>query len=136
MRILSYVLLFIFAFILNQTIAGQTIELVATGNYHYQKPDAGVHRILTYNVRNGKGVDGKTDYDPVAAVINAVNPEVAAIQELDSATTRSNGVDVLKAIAEKCGMEYIFSASIPYVGGKYGIGILSKEKPIKSLYCR
>ena len=110
------------------------IESVATDNYHYQKPDAGVHRILTYNVRNCRGMDGKTDYDPVAAVINAINPEVAAIQELDSVTIISNGVDVLKAIAEKCGMEYIFAASIPYGGGKYGIGILSKEKPINTSF--
>jgi len=134
MRILSYCLLFAFAFIFNETIAGQTIEPVATGDYHYEKPDAGVHRILTYNVRNGKGMDGKTDYDRVAAAINTINPEVAAIQELDSVTTRSNGIDVLKAIADKCGMEYIYGASIPYGGGKYGIGILSKEKPINTSF--
>jgi endonuclease/exonuclease/phosphatase family metal-dependent hydrolase len=134
MRIFSYVLLFAFAFVFNETIAGQTFEPVATCDYHYEKPDAGVHRILTYNVRNGKGMDNKTDYDRVAAVINAINPEVAAIQELDSVTIRSNGVDVLKAIAEKCGMKYIYGASIPYGGGKYGIGILSKEKPINTSF--
>jgi len=134
MKILTYCLLFAFAFIFSETIAGQTIVPVATGDYHYEKPDAGVHRILTYNVRNCKGMDEKTDYDRVASVIKVINPEVAALQELDSVTTRSNGVDVLKAIAEKCGMKYIYGASIPYGGGKYGIGILSKEKAINTSF--
>jgi len=134
MRILGYGLLFAFAFTLNETVAGQTIEPVATGGYRYEKPVAGVYRILTYNVRNGKGMDEKTDYDRVANVIIAIHPEVVALQELDSVTTRSNGVDVLKTIAEKCGMNYFYGASIPYQGGKYGIGILSNEIPLKTAF--
>jgi len=136
MRIISYCLLFAFAFafILHKAVAGQTIKPGTINDYHYEKSDAGVHRILTYNVRNCKGMDGKTDYDRVANVINAIHPEVVALQELDSVTTRSNGVDVLKAIAEKCGMKYIYGASIPYQGGKYGIGILSKDTPLKSSF--
>lgn len=134
MRIFSYGLLFAFALILNEAVAGQTIEPIVIGDYQYEKPDAGVHRILTYNVRNGKGMDEKTDYDQVANVIIAIHPEVVALQELDSVTTRSNGVDVLKAIAEKCGMNYFYGASIPYQGGKYGIGILSKEIPLRTTF--
>lgn len=134
MRILSYGLLLAFAFILHETVAGQTIKPVTISDYQYKKPDAGVHRILTYNVRNGKGMDEKTDYDRVASVIIAIHPEVVALQELDSVTTRSNGVDVLKTIAEKCGMNYFYGASIPYQGGKYGIGILSKEIPLKTAF--
>lgn len=134
MRILSYVLLFVFAFILDKTVAGQTIEPVATGDYHYEKPAAVVHRILTYNVRNCKGMDNKTDYDRVAAVINAIHPEVVALQELDSVTTRSNGIDALKVLAEKCGMKYVYGASIQFQGGKYGIGIMSKATPLSSSF--
>jgi len=131
---LSYGLLFAFALILNETVAGQTTIPVATAEYHYNQPGAGVHRILTYNVRNGKGMDEKTDYDRVAAVIKVINPEVAALQELDSVTTRSEGADVLKAIAERCGMKPVYGASINYSGGKYGIGILSKETPLRSSF--
>lgn len=136
MRILSYCLLFAWVFILNETISGQTIKPVVIPEYQYAKPDIGVLRILTYNVRNGKGMDGKTDYDRVAEVIGVINPDVVALQELDSVTTRSNGVDVLKLLAEKCGLKYIYGASIPYRGGKYGIGILSKETPLStSFFC-
>jgi len=113
---------------------GQTIENISATDYQYEKPAEGVLRILTYNVRNGMGMDEKTDYNRVASVIDAIHPEVVALQELDSVTTRSNGVDVLKTLAEKCGMKAVYGASISYRGGKYGIGILSREKPLTTSF--
>ena len=50
-------------------------------------------RIMSYNVRNAKGLDDKTDYARVADVIKRENPDVVAIQELDKETKRSKGVD-------------------------------------------
>ena len=43
-------------------------------------------RILSYNVRNCKGMDNLTDYQRVADVINKIAPDVVAVQELDSVT--------------------------------------------------
>lgn len=102
--------------------------------YQYEKPAEGTIRILSYNVRNCLGMDGKTDYSRVSGVIRSVHPDVVALQELDSVTTRSNGTDVLKVLAENTGMYSIYGASIPYRGGKYGVGILSSEKPLKSSF--
>jgi len=87
-------------------------------------------RIMSYNVHNGIGMDNKTDYLRIADVINRVAPDVVAIQELDSAAQRSNGVYVLKEIAKQALMHYTYGAAIDFQGGKYGIGILSKEKPL------
>lgn len=87
--------------------------------------------ILTYNVRNCRGLDDMTDYQRVADIINRISPRVVALQELDSATLRSNGTVVLNELALRTGMYPVFSPSIMYQGGKYGIGILSKEKPYK-----
>lgn len=131
-----YITLFVIAasFLLSQSAYGHGNTPVHVLNYKYAEPGEGIVRILTYNVRNCRGMDEKIDYERVAEVINAIHPEVAAIQELDSVTTRSNGVNVLKTIAEKCGMKYIYGASIPYGVGKYGIGILSKEKPINTSF--
>lgn len=98
--------------------------------YYYEKPAEGVLRILSYNVRNCIGMDGKTDFDRVADVINRINPDVVALQELDSATQRLEGVFVLKLLAEKTGMHYTYGPAIYYQGGKYGNGVLSKEKPV------
>lgn len=97
--------------------------------YYYEKPGEGVLRILTYNIRNCIGMDGKTDFDRVAEVINFINPHVVALQEVDSATKRMDGVDVLKVLAEKTGMYYKYGPAISYQGGKYGNGVLSLEKP-------
>jgi endonuclease/exonuclease/phosphatase family metal-dependent hydrolase len=55
--------------------------------------------ILTYNVRNCKGLDNITDYRRVAEVINRIRPSIVALQELDSATLRSNGIVVLDELA-------------------------------------
>jgi endonuclease/exonuclease/phosphatase family metal-dependent hydrolase len=88
-------------------------------------------RVMSYNVRNCLGMDGKTDYRRIADIISMVKPDVVAIQELDSATFRSNGVVVLDELARLTGMNRVFGASIDYQGGKYGIGILTKEKPLR-----
>ena len=87
-------------------------------------------KILTYNVKNCVGLDNVTDYKRVADVLRRINADVVAIQELDSATTRSKSVVVLNELAERTNMHASYSASIDYRGGKYGVGILTREKPI------
>ena len=86
-------------------------------------------RIMTYNIRNANGMDRITDYNRIAEVIKSADPSIVAIQELDSFTQR-NKAFALKEIADRTGYHYAFSAAISYAGGKYGIGILSKEKPL------
>ena len=87
--------------------------------------------ILTYNVRNCRGLDNITDYQRVADIINRIDPELVALQELDSATQRSGKIIVLNELALRTKLHPTFGAAIDYQGGKYGIGILSKEKPVK-----
>lgn len=88
-------------------------------------------KILSYNVRNCRGMDGVTDYKRIANIITRVAADIVAIQELDSVTKRSNGVVVLNELSSLTNMYKTYSASIAFDGGKYGIGILTKEKPIK-----
>jgi endonuclease/exonuclease/phosphatase family metal-dependent hydrolase len=93
-------------------------------------------KILSYNVRNGVGLDKVTDYHRIASIFNRMEADAIAIQELDSATTRSKGVVVLTELAAKTGMYPTYSSSIDYQGGKYGVGMLTKEKPVswKKIY--
>jgi endonuclease/exonuclease/phosphatase family metal-dependent hydrolase/Icc-related predicted phosphoesterase len=86
--------------------------------------------IMNYNIRNAKGLDEITDYQRLADVIWREAPDVIAVQELDSVTGRSKGVDVLREIAGRVLMYHVYGASIPYDGGKYGLGVLSKERPL------
>lgn len=87
-------------------------------------------RMMSYNIHNAIGLDGVTDCQRIADVINKVAPDVVAIQELDSVTGRSNHTDILQKIAEQTRMHRTFATAIDYDGGKYGIGMLSKEKPL------
>lgn len=93
------------------------------------KPEKAL-RIMSYNVRNGIGIDGKTDYERVAKVIKEYGPDVVAVQELDSVTERSHQHDVLKKLAESANRHWVYAPSIEFMSGKYGIGLLSKEKPL------
>jgi len=101
--------------------------LLATGVAAAQKS----LRLLSYNIRNSKGMDGKTDHDRTVAVLQKIDADVIGLQELDSATRRSGSVAVLQVLADKTGLHAVFGAALPYQDGKYGIGMLSKEKPLQ-----
>lgn len=100
-------------------------------NDTHSKPGKKSFVILTYNVRNCLGMDNATNYQRVAGIIGKINPHVAALQELDSATTRSGGVVVLNELAKLTGLYPVYAAAIPFQGGKYGVGVLMKEKPLR-----
>ena len=86
--------------------------------------------LMTYNIRHGAGMDGVVDFDRTAAVIRKANPDVVALQEVDSATRRCGGKDVALELARRTGMVPTFSAAISFDGGGYGVGLLSRERPV------
>jgi len=86
--------------------------------------------IMTYNVRNCKGLDDRIDYERVADVISRLRPDFVALQELDSAAVRSAQKVVLNELAAHTQMIPTYRASIKFQGGKYGIGMLTWEKPV------
>lgn len=86
--------------------------------------------IMTYNVRNCKGLDETIDYGRVANVISRFHPDFVALQELDSAAVRSAQKVVLNELADHTQMIPTYRASIKFQGGKYGIGMLTREKPV------
>ncbi len=87
-------------------------------------------KIMSYNVRNAKGMDNVVDFGRIAKVILDVAPDIVAVQELDSMTTRYGKKYALGEIAALTGMHPEYFPAIEFDGGKYGIGILSKEKPL------
>lgn len=91
-------------------------------------------RIMTYNIRNGMGMDMKSDYKRTANVINQYHPDIVAVQEIDSVTNRSGKRFVLGELSALTGMYYSYAPAIMYDGGKYGTGLLSREKPLDMRY--
>lgn len=87
-------------------------------------------RLMSYNVRNARGLDDVRNCQRIANVINNARPDVVAVQELDSVTHRSGGTDVLRELGERTQMHWFFAPAIDYDGGKYGIGLLSKMQPL------
>lgn len=87
-------------------------------------------QVMTYNVRHCAGMDLVLDYDRTATVIAQQQPDVIALQELNSMTTRSGYRDQLGELANRTHYYPIFGSAIDYDGGKYGVGILTRETPI------
>jgi len=83
-------------------------------------------RILTYNIHHGEGTDGKLDLARLARIINGLNPDVVALQEVDRRTNRSAQVDQAARLAELTGMHSAFGTALYYDGGEYGEAVLSR----------
>lgn len=88
-------------------------------------------KLMTYNIKNANGMDDVCDFQRVANVINNASPDVVAIQEVDSMTNRSGQKYVLGEIAERTQMHAYFAPAIDYDGGKYGIGLLARQVPVR-----
>lgn len=93
-------------------------------------------RLATYNTHRCEGnitqsssVD-RSHYAKTAEVISRIQPDVIALQELDSITTWHPAFQI-QELATRTGLHYTYNHTIDYRGGKYGNGILSKEKPVK-----
>lgn len=85
---------------------------------------------VTYNIRNGRGMDNRTDYKRVAEEIIRSKADLVALQEIDSCTARSQHRYVLGELAFECRMYPVFGRAIKINKGNYGVGLLSKERPI------
>ena len=88
-------------------------------------------KLMSYNIKNANGMDDVCNFQRIANVINNASPDVVAIQEVDSMTNRSGQKYVLGEIAERTQMHGYFAPAIDYDGGKYGIGLLTKQLPLR-----
>ncbi|RPD42457.1 endonuclease/exonuclease/phosphatase family protein [Chitinophaga barathri] len=91
-----------------------------------------VIKVLSYNIHHGENTQGKLDIQGIATVILATNPDLVALQEVDSATSRVNKQDLLKELAAVTGMYIYFGKAMDYEGGGFGNGILSRYPIEKS----
>ncbi|WP_291527850.1 endonuclease/exonuclease/phosphatase family protein [Bacteroides sp. UBA939] len=88
-------------------------------------------KLMTYNIRNATGMDNARNFQRIANIINNASPDIVAIQEVDSMTKRSGQKYVLGEIAERTQMHACFAPAIKFDGGKYGIGLLTKQHPLR-----
>ncbi len=85
-----------------------------------------VVRVLTYNILHGKTLKGDFDLDLIASVISSTKPDLVALQEVDYKTNRAHKYDLVTELAIRTDMAPLFARAMPYDGGEYGEGILSR----------
>ena len=88
---------------------------------------------MTYNIRHGAPIhkpDDDIQLEQLAKVIKSENPDIVALQEVDSVTKRAP-LDEARELGELTGMHYAYFKAIDYQGGKYGVGILSRYPILK-----
>ncbi len=83
-------------------------------------------RVVSYNIRHGRGMDGEVNLERTAAVLRRLTPDIVALQEVDNRVTRSGGDDQAAVLGGLLGMEHAFGAFMDYQGGQYGMAILSR----------
>jgi endonuclease/exonuclease/phosphatase family metal-dependent hydrolase len=93
---------------------------------------ARVVRILTYNILHGETLKGDFDLDRIAAVITQANPDLVALQEVDYRTKRARNMDLASELGQRTALVPLFGRAMPFDGGEYGEGILSRYSFIRT----
>ncbi len=83
-------------------------------------------KVLSFNILHGATTKGDFDLDVIARVINMVDPDFVALQEVDFKTNRAHNYDLTTEIGWRTKLVPIFGKAMEYDGGEYGEGILSR----------
>ncbi|MGW8282229.1 MAG: endonuclease/exonuclease/phosphatase family protein [Gemmatimonadota bacterium] len=89
-------------------------------------------RVLSYNIHHGEGMDSVVDLRRLADLIAAAEPDLVAVQEVDSVVDRTGDVDQAAELARMTGLEPRFGSFMPYQGGAYGMAVLSRLPVVRS----
>lgn len=114
--------------------AGSVLTLAACGPAPTPRaaPAADTIRVLAYNIHHGEGMDSVIDLTRIADLIRGIDPDLVAVQEVDSVVARTDRVDQAAVLGELTGLHDSFGSFMPYQGGAYGMAVLSRW-PIESV---
>ncbi|QOY35616.1 endonuclease/exonuclease/phosphatase family protein [Anaerobacillus isosaccharinicus] len=91
-------------------------------NYNF----SGELTVVTYNIRFGKGLDGKVNLDRTIASLKDLNADIISLQEVERYSVRSHFFDQVQRLATELEMNVLYFPSLSYPGLYYGNVILSK----------
>jgi endonuclease/exonuclease/phosphatase family metal-dependent hydrolase len=83
-------------------------------------------KVLSFNILGGRTTKGDFNLDALAKIINELNPDFVAMQEVDFKVNRSKKYDLATELGWRTKMAPIFARAMYYDGGEYGEGALSK----------
>lgn len=79
-------------------------------------------KVANYNIKSGLW----SSLDEIGAVLEGIDADVIALEEVDNGMERSGGVDQSAALAERLHAQRVFAASWERGGGSYGVALLSR----------
>jgi endonuclease/exonuclease/phosphatase family metal-dependent hydrolase len=84
-------------------------------------------RVVSYNIKHGRGMDDVVDLERTAAVLRPLRPDLVGLQEVDDRATRSGGVPQAERLGGLLGLRHAFGKFMDFQGGAYGLAILSRH---------
>jgi len=82
-------------------------------------------KIMTYNIKHGKGLDNIPDLSRAAQIIKSQSPDLCGLQEIDKFCSRSDSIDQAGYLARATNMKGTFGKFMDLQGGEYGMATLS-----------
>jgi endonuclease/exonuclease/phosphatase family metal-dependent hydrolase len=89
------------------------------------RPESSV-RVMTWNIHGGIGTDGRRVLDRVVAVIARHEPDVIALQEVDSRRRKAGERSPFEILREAVGEHGVEAKSIVTADGDYGQMVVSR----------
>jgi endonuclease/exonuclease/phosphatase family metal-dependent hydrolase len=83
-------------------------------------------RIATYNIHKCRGLDRRVRPDRIVKVLQEVNADIIALQEVVSIEGASREEDQARFVAEELGFRFAFGSNREYNGGRYGNVVLTR----------
>ncbi len=101
--------------------------LILFGTTSQSQSDNGrIIKVLSFNILHGKTTKGDFNLDVLAKLIKNADPDFVAMQEVDYKVNRSKKYDLVTELGWRTKMAPLFARAMPYDGGEYGEGVLSK----------
>lgn len=96
-----------------------------------EAPRSNELRVVTYNIKHGRGMDETVDLERTANVLRPLRPDIVGLQEVDNRASRSGSVDEAEQLGQLLGMHHAFGKFMDFQGGAYGLAILSRTPVVR-----
>jgi endonuclease/exonuclease/phosphatase family metal-dependent hydrolase len=86
--------------------------------------------VASYNIHRCIGLDGRSDPDRVASVLQEIDADIVGLQEVESYVGEGDGVHQLNYLAEEAGYHAIAGSTILRSDSHYGNALFTRFPPL------